>query len=73
MYNMYIILIIALSVKLKIKMSLSGQLQVALHKIQNDKKFRSQSIKTHCIVFGFYRTLHEIKSTIERAIKTNTE
>ena len=33
----------------------------------------NQSKPGDCVVFGLYRTLHEIKSAIESAIKTNTE
>ena len=43
-------------------------------KIQNEKKFRSHSIKIECIImFGLCWTLHEIESAIKSAIKTNTE
>ena len=43
--------------------------QVALHNNKNEKEFRIQSIKTQCIVFGLYRTLHKIESAIESVIK----
>ena len=42
-------------------------------KIQNEKEFRGQSIKTRSIAFSLYWTLHETESAIERAIKSNTD
>ena len=41
----------------------------ALQKKNYDKEFRSQSIKTQFIVFGFYRTIHEIESAIKSPIR----
>ena len=40
--------------------------------IQNEKEFRTQSVKTQCIMFGLYRTLHEIESVIKSTVKTKT-
>ena len=51
-----------LSVKIKIKICLLGQWRFT--EIQNEKEFRSQSIKTQCIMFGLYWTLYEIESAI---------
>ena len=56
--TIFVILIITLSVKIEVKICL------ALPKIKNEKEFRSQSIKTQCIVFGLYKALHEIESAI---------
>ena len=52
----YIILIITLSVKIKMKICLLGQLEVALQKIQNEKEFSSLVYRVPS-----YRTLHEIR------------
>ena len=62
MYN--IILAITLSVKIKIKTCLLGQLSYKKHftKIQIKKQFENQSIKTSCTVFRLYRTFREIES-----------
>ena len=40
---------------------------------QNDKDFRSQSIKNQYVLFSLYWTLHEIDSAIKSTIETNTE
>ena len=59
--------------RLKLRSAYLDNCKYRSTKIQNEKKIGSQSIKTYCIVLYLYRTLHEIESTIESAIKINTE